>query len=67
MKYNPADYYIDFSSRTDLTDSEKTALERIQQTYLPIERATFLQDYRYQGKITDDDYEKMTGIPYRYE
>lgn len=67
MKYNPADYYIDFSDRADMSDTDKIALERIQKTYLPIERATFLQDYRYMGKITDDEYEKMTGIPYRYE
>ena len=67
MNYNPADYYIDFSGSTTLSDSDKIALERIQQQYLPIARATFLQDFRYQGKITDDEYEKMTGIPYRYE
>jgi hypothetical protein len=67
MKYNAENYYVDFSNRADLTEADKEALKRIQDTYLPIERATFLQDYRYTGKISDDEYEKMTGIPYRYE
>lgn len=64
--YDKSYYYVDFSKRDNLTDDEKTALERILETYRPIERADFLIEYRVQGKITDDDYETCTGIPYRF-
>jgi hypothetical protein len=66
MKYNPADYYVDFSTRSDLTDAEKAALQIIQNTYLPLERADHLQEYRSSGKISDDEFERMTGIPYKF-
>lgn len=66
VQYDKSQYYIDFSDREGLTNDEKTALERIQQMYRPIERVALLVDYRAQGKITADDFEKMTGIPYNF-
>lgn len=57
-------YYIDFSNRDNLTDVEKNDLKNIQDTYRPIERVEYLNDYRLMGKITEDDYETMTGVPY---
>jgi hypothetical protein len=67
MAYKPADYYVDFSSRDNISDTDKIALQRIQDQYFPMERVTFLVNYRLLGVITDDDYEKMTGIPYTYD
>ena len=64
--YDKSHYYVDFSNSDLLTKDEKVALERIQETYRPVERAELLIEYRVQGKITDDDYERMTGLPYRY-
>ena len=64
--YDKSHYYVDFSDSESLTDEEKIALERIQEIYRPVERADFLIEYRVQGKITDDQYEQMTGIPYMY-
>lgn len=64
--YDKSQYYIDFSDRENLTNDEKTSLERIQELYRPIERVSFLLDYKSQGKITADDFEKMTGLPYNF-
>ena len=64
--FDKSHYYVDFSDSTRLSNDEKLALERIQEIYRPVERAEFLIEYRVQGKITDDDYERMTGLPYRY-
>lgn len=64
MAYDPSHYYVDFSQRDNLSDDQKVALERIQQCYLPLERAPYLSEYRANNLITDDDYETMTGIPY---
>lgn len=66
LQYDKSAYYVDFSNRENLTDDEKTALERIQQLYKPIERYNFLLEYKVQGKITADDLEKMTGVPYNF-
>jgi hypothetical protein len=66
-KFDKSYYYVDFSKNDKLTDVQKTSLERIQELYLPIDRAAFLGEYRYLGLITDDEYETMTGIPYRFE
>lgn len=57
-------YYVDFSNRDNLSDTDKTNLKNIQDTYRPIERVEYLNDYRLMGKITEDDYETMTGVPY---
>ena len=57
-------YYVDFSNRDNLTDADKNDLKCIQDTYRPIERVEYLNDYRLMGKITEDDYETMTGVPY---
>lgn len=66
LKYDKSHYYIDFSNRDNLTDDEKKSLEMIQQTYRPIERVDLLIEYKITGKITDDDYETMTGLPYNF-
>ena len=59
-------FYIDFSDNILLTDDEKVAIERIQQEFRPIERTELLLEYRAEGKITDDQFEKMTGLPYLF-
>lgn len=64
--YDKSKFYIDFSNHPNLTDDEKKALESIQALYRPIERVEFLIEYRVQGKITADEYETMTGLPYNF-
>lgn len=64
--YDKSHYYVDFSNNTKLTNEEKLALEKIQEIYRPVERAQFLIEYRIQGKITTDEYEQMTGLPYNF-
>lgn len=64
--YDKSHYYVDFSDRDDLTKEDKEALEAIQEKYRPIERADLLTEYRIQGKITADEFETMTGIPYNF-
>ena len=64
--YDLSYYYIDFSDNVLMSDDEKIALERIQQEFRPIERTEFLLEYRIEGKITDDQFEKMTGLPYSF-
>lgn len=64
VMYDMSKYYIDFSNHSNLTDDEKTSLETIQQMYRPLERVDLLLEYRASGKITDDEYETMTGLPY---
>ena len=56
-------YAVSFTDRDNLTNDQKVALDRIQELYLPIERADFLGEYRALGLITDDDFSTMTGIP----
>lgn len=64
--YDKSHYYIDFSNHENLTNDEKKALETIQQMYRPIERVDLLIEYRVNGKITADEYETMTGLPYNF-
>lgn len=66
VQYDKSHYYIDFSNHENLTDEEKVALDRIQQTYRPMERVDFLIEYKVHGKITADEFEKMTGLPYNF-
>ena len=66
IQYDKSQYYIDFSNHDNLTNDEKIALERIQQTYRPIERVDLLIEYKVQSKITADEFEKMTGLPYNF-
>lgn len=66
VQYDKSQYYIDFSDKENLTNEEKAALERIQQTYRPIERVDFLIEYKVQEKITADEFEQMTGLPYNF-
>lgn len=66
VAYDLSQYYVDFSQRTNLSDAEKVALENIQKMYRPLERIDYLIEYRAQDKITTDDYEKMTGLPYNF-
>lgn len=65
-KYDLSCYYIDFSDNALLSEDEKIALERIQQEFRPIERTELLLEYRVEGKITDDQFEHMTGLPYSF-
>lgn len=67
QQYDKSFYYIDFSGRDNLTDDEKKALEEIQNSYRPIERVELLLEYRIMDKITADEFEQMTGLPYNYE
>lgn len=64
--YNSDKHYIDFSNHNNLTDSEKSELELIQQKYYPIERTEFLMEYYLNGKINDDEYETMTTVQFQY-
>ena len=66
-QYDLSYFYVDFSNRDNLTSDEKKALEYIQKDYRPIERVELLLEYRIYDKITSDDFEKMTGLPYNYE
>ena len=66
-QYDKSYFYVDFSNRDELTSDEKKALEYIQRDYRPIERVELLLEYRIANKITSDDFEKMTGLPYNYE
>lgn len=65
--YDISAFYIDFSDHPNLTDEEKKALHTIQETYRPLERVDLLVDYRVSNKITSDEFEKMTGLPYNYD
>ena len=58
--------YINFTARTDLTPDEIKSLESIQQIHLPIERVDPLLEFKYAGKITTDEFETMTGLPYSF-
>lgn len=58
------DYFVDFSDSKLLTEEEKINIKDIQDKYRPMERVDFLMDYRTQGKITEDEFETMTGVPY---
>ena len=66
IQYDKSQYYIDFSNRDNLTNDDKNNLEMIQQTYRPIERVDSLLTYKIQGKITSDEFEQMTGLPYEF-
>ena len=65
--YDKEAFYVDFSERENLTIEEKNLLEDIQRKFRPIERADYLVDFRMQNKITADDFEQMTGIPYNFD
>lgn len=64
MSKNKEKYYVDFSGHLNLTEKEKAELERIQRDYYPIERTEHLTDFYLEGKINDDEYEKMTTIQF---
>ena len=66
VQYDKSQYYVDFSDHENLTNDEKAALDRIQQMYRPMERVDFLIEYKVQAKITADEFEKMTGLPYNF-
>ena len=61
--YNSENYYIDFSDSKTLNDEDKSNLESIQKNYRPVERVDELLDYKNDGRITDDEFEYMTGVP----
>lgn len=62
VQYDKSHYYVDFSNHEHLNNNEKDALEKIQQQYRPMERVDFLIEYKAYGKITADEFEKMTGL-----
>ena len=64
--YDRSAFYIDFSMDVNLSDVEKVALQRIQELYRPVERVELLLEYKVNGKITADQFEQMTGMPYEY-
>ena len=64
--YDKSHYYVDFSNSKLLSDDEKIALQRIQDTYRPVERVELLLEYKVAGKITADEFETMTGLPYDF-
>ena len=66
VMYDKSHYYVDFSNNKLLSDDEKIALERIQDTYRPVERVELLLEYKVAGKITADEFETMTGLPYNF-
>lgn len=66
MAYDKSQYYIDFSDHTNLSNDEKSNLEKIQELYRPIERVEHLLEYKIQNKITSDEFETMTGLPYNF-
>ena len=66
IQYDKSAYYIDFSNRDNLSNDEKIALEKIQEMYRPIERVDLLLEYKMSGKISTDDFETMTGLPYTF-
>ena len=66
IQYDKSQYYIDFSDHDHLTNNEKKDLEMIQNTFRPIERVEFLSVYRMEDKITADEFETMTGLPYNF-
>lgn len=63
---NLQQHYIDFTNHSNLTDNEKAELEMIQQRYYPIERTEYLEEFYINGKITDDEYEKLTTVTYSH-
>lgn len=66
MTYDKSQYYIDFSDHANLSNEEKVNLEKIQELYRPIERVDYLLEYKIQNKITSDEFETMTGLPYNF-
>jgi hypothetical protein len=64
--YDQSKFYIDFSSRPNISDDDKKKLEDIQNNYRPIERSELLNEFRVNGTITSDEYETMTGLPYDF-
>lgn len=66
QQYDKSQYYVDFSNHDNLTNDEKMDLERIQNNFRPIERVEFLTQYRIESKITADEFETMTGLPYNF-
>lgn len=64
--YKENNHYIDFSKYDNLTPAEKHELEQIQKKYYPIERTDYLMEYYLNGKINDDEYEKLTTVQFQY-
>lgn len=65
-RYNRNDYFIDFTQREELEQEDVQRLMEIQETYRPVDRVEYLLRFRAEEKISDDDLEKLTGIPYQY-
>lgn len=59
-------FYIDFSDRDNLNQEDKEALKALQESLRPIERIQYLLDFVISGKISIEDWEVLTGIPWNY-
>lgn len=64
--YDLSYYAVDFSNHKNLEQDDIDKLHQIQKDYRPMERAEHLSEFKLLGKITSDEYETMTGIPYEY-
>lgn len=63
MSYNPNDYFVDFNKNKSLSKAEKKSLMEIQKIFKPAERTSYMLEYVHDGKISEDDFTKSTGVP----
>ena len=60
------EFYINFTEYKDLDKKTIDDLMMIQDNYNPCERVEYLMYYRVNNIISDDDYETLTGQPYKF-
>jgi len=59
-------FFIDFKTYKDMDQRTIDDLMLIQENYNPAERVEYLMYYRVNNIISDDDYETLTGQPYKF-
>lgn len=64
-KFEKNNYIVDFENNEKLTTKDKEELKEIQEKYYPIERTEHLTEFYLDGKITDDEYETLTTVPFQ--
>lgn len=64
-KFKKDNYLVNFENNSKLTPEDKLELKRIQEQYYPIERTEHLTEFYLEGKITDDEYEILTTVPFQ--
>lgn len=64
-KFEKNNYLVNFENNEKLTDEDKKELKRIQDQYYPMERTEHLAEFYLEGKITDDEYEILTTVPFQ--